>query len=327
MLKELVTVIIPIYNVEVYLDRCIKSVVNQTYSELEIILVDDGSTDHGPKICDSWAKKDSRIKVIHKQNGGLSDARNAGMRVATGNWIVFLDSDDWIHKDMIRLLRFYQQKSDADIVECRARRTVEDIIDKKINENNIVAREFQSEEAIAALLNEKPLRQTVWNKLYKRTLIEKTEFAFGKFHEDGFWTYQIFAKAGKILYLDVELYYYYQRSDSIMGQAFSLKRLDAIEGRYMRFLFLNVQYPDLVFQAKNNLYFLILFYCQQALRMGTDKEKQIFLKKANEYLKQIVFTSKEREQLSLSDKIWIMLGKINLRFVCKLRNLIKIGIA
>ena len=117
-MNELISIIIPIYKVEEYLDECISSVINQTYTKLEIILVDDGSPDSCPKMCDDWAKKDSRIRVIHKTNGGLSDARNAGIEVATGEYIAFVDSDDYIKPDMIAKLYAALCKEEADISAC-----------------------------------------------------------------------------------------------------------------------------------------------------------------------------------------------------------------
>ena len=117
-MDEKVSIIVPVYNVEKYLDKCIESIVNQTYRNIEIILVDDGSPDKCPEICNEWAKKDDRIKVIHKENGGLSSARNAALEIAQGDYITFVDSDDWIENDMIQSMLTCAAKNDADIVCC-----------------------------------------------------------------------------------------------------------------------------------------------------------------------------------------------------------------
>ena len=123
-MEELISVIVPIYKVEAYLERCIRSIVNQTYKNLEIILVDDGSPDSCPDICDVWKEKDDRIKVIHKKNGGLSDARNAGMQIMTGTYISYIDSDDWVANDMYEKMMYAIKKNDADICECQFEKTL-----------------------------------------------------------------------------------------------------------------------------------------------------------------------------------------------------------
>ena len=148
-----------------------------------------------------------------------------------------------------------------------------------INSSDINLQEFTGKEALAALIDETPLKQTVWNKLYRRNVIENMEFEFGKVHEDEFWTYQVFARAGKIVFIDVELYYYFQRSNSIMGCDFSLERLDAIEGRYRRLEFYKNYCKEKEFEAKRNLFFLIIYYGQQALRSKRNIESSIYFKK------------------------------------------------
>lgn len=324
-MDEKISVIIPIYKVEEYLNRCVESVVNQTYQNLEIILVDDGSPDNCPKMCNEWAEKDGRIKVIHKENGGLSDARNAGMAVAMGEYVFFVDSDDWIHKDTLRILKNYEEKYDSDIVECKALVTSGEAEDDALEVDSLEIHMYDTAEAMEALLRDYPLRQTVWNKLYKRHAVEGILFEKGKYHEDEFWTYQVFDRANKILYLDVELYYYFQRSDSIMGQAFSMKRMDAVEGRYRRLEMFRNKYPELVSEAKENLTFLIMYYGQQAVR--TEKAvKDGFFTKAKDYLKKIDFTAEEKKQYAKTHQVWISGAQKALNTICRLRNWLKIGI-
>lgn len=324
-MDEKISVIIPIYKVEKYLNRCVESVVNQSYQNLEIILVDDGSPDNCPKLCDDWAEKDKRIKVIHKENGGLSDARNAGMDEMSGEYVFFVDSDDWIHKDTLKILMMFQNRQDVDIVECKALPTSKEVTDDQIDVENIALSVLDTKEAMASLLREMPLKQTVWNKLYKRNIVEGIKFEVGKYHEDEFWTYQVLDRAKKILFVDVELYYYYQRQDSIMGQAFSLKRLDAIEGRYKRLEMFKENYLELVSEAKENLTFLIMYYGQQALKSDDVQGKKYFTI-AQEYLKKIRITAQDLNQMSVTHKVWITGAKYNLKHICKLRNLMRIGI-
>lgn len=322
---EKISIIVPIYNVEKYLNRCIESIVNQTYQNLEIILVDDGSPDQCSEICDQWALKDSRIKVIHKKNGGLSDARNKGMEIASGDYIGFVDSDDWLHKNALEILLLFMQESQVDIVECKSSSVERYVQDEIVLKNQIKSCRYSTETALSRLILEKPLKQTVWNKLYRRKLIEQIPFEVGKYHEDEYWTYQIFAKAKEILFIDVILYYYFQRCDSIMGNEFSMKRMDAIEGRYNRFKFLQTNYEKLEFIAKKNLFFLIIYYGQQALKSKENIEK-VYFQKINKYLKEITFTKKEFYNVTWKEKIWIGFGKKHIKLVCKIRNWIKIGI-
>lgn len=322
---EKISVIIPIYKVEKYLNRCVDSVVKQSYQNLEIILVDDGSPDLCPKMCDEWAKKDNRIKVIHKENGGLSDARNIGMQIMTGEYVFFVDSDDWIHRDTLKTLKNFQEKYDADIVECKAFPICEEIEDVQIEGTSIEINRFDTKDAMSALVIENPLKQTVWNKLYKKSTVDGIHFEIGKYHEDEFWTYQVFDRAKTFLFVDVQLYYYFQRSDSIMGQSFSLKRLDAIEGRYRRLAMLKEKYPELVSVAKENLAFLITYFGQQAL-MANSNETNIYLSKAKKYIEQLDISVREIKGMSIMHKLWIFGIKKNLDITCKIRNILKIGI-
>lgn len=170
-MEEKISVIVPIYKVEDYLHRCVESIINQAYTNLEIILVDDGSPDNCPKICDEYAEKDSRIKVIHKENGGLSDARNTGLLVATGEYISFIDSDDYIDINMYKSIITYMEEHDLDIAECG----IKHVYNNKIKQNDKLDKSihvFNSEEALKELMLERRFHQTVWNKLYKTKLIK-----------------------------------------------------------------------------------------------------------------------------------------------------------
>ena len=163
---ELISIVVPVYKVEPYLDKCISSIVNQTYKNLEIILVDDGSPDNCPAMCDAWAEKDNRIRVIHKPNGGLSDARNAGMYVATGELMAFVDSDDWIAPDMYEQLYRRLTEDGSDIAACGVQMVWGDnTLPRMLTRpgNRILSRD----EAMQAIIEETWLKQPVWYKLYK----------------------------------------------------------------------------------------------------------------------------------------------------------------
>ena len=238
-MKPLISVIIPIYNVEEYLVRCVNSVLNQTYQNLEIILVDDGSPDNSPRMCDEFAKKDSRIKVIHKKNGGLSSARNAGLDIATGEYVAFLDSDDYIHPQMYEKLLTSLQANTADMVICGVHYVNEDGTDFDKVEPCPIKNEVLTQDEVFAKLS-KPAGfyyVTTWNKLYKKSIFNNIRFPEGKIHEDEFTIHYIVAECEKIACVKEELYHYVQRSESIMHTTFSIKRLDGAWACYDRYLF------------------------------------------------------------------------------------------
>ena len=262
--KPLISIIVPIYGVEAYLDKCVTSLIHQTYHHLEIILVDDGSPDNCPQLCDDWAKKDGRIKVIHKKNGGLSDARNAGMAVATGEWIAFIDSDDWIENDAFEKMYLRSQADESDVVSCGVKWVNED--DSVINEVTVSQEEvLDTKSAMREIIVDGKLKQHVWNKLYKRSLIADIPFEKGKYHEDVFWSYQVFGRAKKVSLMTESFYHYIQRSDSIMGESYSPKRLDALDAAYLRCEYVKENFPDLYEQALLSYINSCMYHLQCAL--------------------------------------------------------------
>lgn len=325
-----ISVIVPIYNVEPYLRRCIDSIINQTYENLEIILVDDGSPDNCGQICDDYAKKDTRIKVIHKKNGGLSDARNAGMKIATGDYIGFVDSDDWIHENMYEILLYKMIENNTDISECNVKKVFlyKEVDIKKyidINQQEKITL-LSKNDAMDNLVSEEVVKQTVWNKLYKRQVIEDIFFEKGKLHEDEYWTYKVINKINKVVYIDIDLYYYFQREGSIMSQKYSLKRLDALEGRYRRYQLIMNNYPDITTKAKINIFYTCIHNLQQALLTN---EKKLYIETfniVNKYMLNIEFNMKDMKHMRFKDTIWILISKISLVFCCKIRNRFNIGV-
>lgn len=229
---DLISVIVPIYNVEMYLERCIQSIQNQTYTNLEIILVDDGSPDKCGEICDRYAALDDRIKVIHKANGGLADARNCGIDIATGEYIAFVDSDDFIHPQMYEKLAEVIKLQQADVVisSWKKVRQNEQICFEKISGTTDI--KLLDRDDIQSSYFEQPdsrITYTVaWNKLYRRTCFEEQRFPKGKLHEDEFVTFKILYNADKVAYIPDELYFYLVRDVSIMGK-FSVKRFDIFD--------------------------------------------------------------------------------------------------
>lgn len=206
--NKLVSIIIPVYQVEQYLAKCLTTVTQQTYSNLEIILVDDGSHDNSPKICDEWAKKDQRIKVIHKKNGGLSDARNVGLNNATGNYIAFVDSDDWIAVDMINKLVMNLEKTNADMAVCQFANVFPD---GRVQRNTLLGKSpqvFSRHDFLEYLLKDDAITNHVWRKLYKRNLIPNDVFPKGKNFEDIYAMPDFIKNCKKIVCIDDVEYFY-----------------------------------------------------------------------------------------------------------------------
>lgn len=222
-----ISVIVPVYNVEPYLSRCIDSVLNQTYRNFELILVDDGSPDNCGKICDEYAEKFSNIVVIHKENGGLSDARNKGIdwaiKKSDSEFITFIDSDDWVHPDYLKFLYEGIETSNCNISICKYAvadnyngRFCELLYKQKV----LTPEEFWVFDQVNATV--------AWGKLYKKSLFSDIKFPFGKLHEDEFTTYRLLFKCEKIVMLVNELYFYYQNQNGIMKSSWSPKHIDKI---------------------------------------------------------------------------------------------------
>ena len=240
-MKDLISVIVPVYKVEQYLDECVASIVAQTYPNLEIILVDDGSPDRCPEICDVWAQKDKRIKVIHKFNGGLSDARNAGLELASGEYIAFVDSDDWISPDMYVTMHKAMREANADICSCG----IVEAYPEYQQSRNLPELVGDSEEILQLLYADTLYPVMAWNKLYHSEHWKNLRFPTGKICEDAFTTYQLVDKAEKIVQINTPLYFYRIRENSIMTSAFSRKRMDEEEAWRCNYEFVAEHYPRL----------------------------------------------------------------------------------
>lgn len=232
--SDLVSIVVPIYNVEQYLKTCIDSIISQTYTNLEIVLVDDGSTDSCPKQCDQYAKIDKRIKVIHQKNAGLSAARNSGLQCSNGKYIAFIDSDDVISSEMIEKLYTAIINNSCQVSCCRYVRFTND---KDLSrELDVVRRSYvySGEEALFSIYCSKikNIEFTAWNKLYKRELFlnHNIQYPVSRLYEDIFTTYKLLYYSDRVAFINEELYYYRQRSGSIMNQSLTMKRLDALDG-------------------------------------------------------------------------------------------------
>lgn len=223
----LISVIIPVYNVEKYLKRCVDSVIQQTYPRLDIVLVDDGSKDKSGYICEEYKEKDSRIRVVHKENGGLSDARNAGIDIAEGRYITFIDSDDYVATDYVEFLYGFLNKYNADISGCFHRKFTDgqQIITFESKREEFF---FDGEGATIDLCYQKHISNSACGKLYKKELFRDIRYPVGRLYEDLGTTYKLFLLCNIVVFSMVEKYYYYQRHDSIMHYNFTKKNMDRI---------------------------------------------------------------------------------------------------
>ena len=318
---KLVSIIVPIYGVERYLNQCIDSIVCQTYQNLEIVLVDDGSKDACPQMCDEWARKDPRIKVIHKKNGGLSDARNAGIAVASGTYVAFIDSDDWVAPDFIKSL--LDAIGDGDIAACGI---------AAVNDNGERLRSLSSCDlaldsvsAMNRLIWEDGFRQTVWNKLYRRDLMTDVLFEVGKCNEDDFWTYQVVARTNKIKCISKELYFYRQREGSIMNTEYSRKRLDGVEARKRRYMFNAVHFPQLLNEEKKSFLGTLLYACQKIDQISNEQERNYCIKEIEKYFAFWKEAPGIYKATSFKEKMWMNMAEKSLWKTARLRNKLGIG--
>ncbi len=211
--NEIISVIVPVYNVKDYLIPCVESLIAQTYRHIEILLVDDGSTDGSGVLCDNLSQKDNRINVFHKRNGGLSDARNYGLKVAKGQFIGFVDSDDWVSADMYQILLDNLLKANADISVCE-KIIAYDTFQEDCGKTKTCCT-LSTQDALTVLYRNEKYMSHSCNKLFKRSLFSNIEFPKGKYFEDYFIMHELFGKAQTVTFCDMGLYYYRQRQGSI----------------------------------------------------------------------------------------------------------------
>ena len=235
-----ISIIIPVYNLEKYIKRCLDSVINQTFKDLEIIVVDDGSKDTSPEICDAYAKLDSRIKVIHKVNGGLSSARNSGLLEARGKYIMTLDGDDYVDENLCQLLYNSIIEKGADMSMCSIKNVTEEGESVSYLDDDSPLKEgvMTSDEYREALLKKGNWYYVVaWNKLYKRQCFKDVLYPEGKIHEDEYVIHRIINNCEKISVITDRLYNYVVRKGSITNSNYSPKRLDVLYSLFDRSFF------------------------------------------------------------------------------------------
>lgn len=254
MSEPLISVIVPVYNVEKYIAACVDSILAQTYTNLEILLVDDGSTDSSGALCDEYARRDVRVRVIHQENGGLSDARNTGMQSAQGTYFAFVDSDDFIAGDYIAYLYGMIEKHHAQIAVCGYQKVYpgdeNSCYGTQTDKHNSVNSEkvYHTEEGLHQLLYQRGMITSAWGRLFDASLFiqaDAIQFPVGKLHEDVAVMYKLFGAADTIVCGDEAKYYYLQRADSIVNQQFDRRRMDYIAFTGECIQFMEDFYPSL----------------------------------------------------------------------------------
>ncbi|MGI6064156.1 glycosyltransferase [Blautia sp.] len=282
-MNDLISIVVPIYHVQKYLNRCVKSILKQTYSNLEIILVDDGSDDLCPKMCDEFAKGDSRIQVIHQKNGGLSAARNAGIDIARGKYIAFIDSDDCISEHYIEFLYRALEETQADIAQC----AFEEFDDNSIPtfaRNYTIPKIWNKMQALRSQVvpGTNIISTVAWNKLYRRFLFKDIRYTPGKLHEDEFTTYKIFDASIKVAYVDIALYGYFQNQTGIMRSSTNSAHIDGLEAKLERYMYYKSKdYQELLSLAATDFFDSLL---TMARRMDKAVDYERYRKRLQFYL-------------------------------------------
>lgn len=317
----LISIIVPVYKVESYLDKCIRSIAEQTYTNLEIILVDDGSPDSSGVICDQWAQRDPRIRVIHQKNAGGGFARNAGFDIAQGEFIGLVDSDDYIAPDMYTHLLNYMD-NDVDIVECNMIKTFDDIaVFSHASVTN--AEIYNVSDAMRLHICDRLFCQTPPNKLYRRSVVADVRFPSGTGIDDEYWTYRVIGNAKKLVHVPLNFYAYRQHEGSVMHSLTIPKQLRAIEAKVQRYEYISKYFPSLVPLCQKDLWFSCLYQGQVLLRSPKSYEQTNALL----YLQSVLQSHPGLcNESTLKELLWLNLMRLSFLTTCRLRNLLKIGL-
>lgn len=298
---EIVSVIVPVYNVEKYLRRCVDSILNQTYQNIEIILVDDGSPDNCGAICDDYQNTDYRVKVIHKKNGGLSDARNVAISQTSGEYITFVDSDDWVSPYYVEHLYKAVSMWQADLGSS----WFENVFDKQVpqskSEMELVKCEcLTSKECLKKLLYQDGVETSAWGKIYKRELFKQLRYPVGKLYEDIPVTYQAIKMSNRIAVISNIDYYYFQRTDSIQYQQFNLNKLDGVF--HCRQLMESVKwdYPELSSAAECRYFSTVCNILFQIHATEFEQQKNELWSEVKKYRKNVLLDNAGRKKARLA---------------------------
>lgn len=315
----LISIIVPIYNMQKYLRKCLDTLIKQTYDKLEIILVDDGSTDSSGVICDEYLLKDNRIKVIHKENAGVSDARNVGIAIAKGEYIGFVDPDDYIELNMYEKLLYLIKNNNCDIAICGY--VIEDEngnsvrnLDKEIK--NII---LNSEKAMKLLINNGNFGSYPWDKLYKRNLFNNIKYPIGKIYEDADTTYKLIHKCKKIIYNSEPLYHYIKRKNSL-SHNFSLKMMYRLEIDKNFTEFIIKYYPDLYEDVKP-IWYRTNIQLLKSMFISSSCDLKIYKELVRNISNKMIYILKENKLISLQEKLLAISAFLSINMT---RNIIRV---
>lgn len=328
MKNELISVIIPIYNTEKYLKECIDSVINQSYKNLDIILINDGSTDGSKKLCDEYVNRDLRIRLINQKNKGAAATKNVGLNLIKGELFTIIDSDDILHPHNLEILYKNMINMDADIVEGNFTTTL-DKFNNELNIKNSIDKKnikvFNTEKALEELIISRKFHQTPWNKLYKTELLKDIRFPDGKYIDDEYWTYKLFLNAKRISTLDLITYYYRQHDRSTMGKSYSVRRLDSIDALYERYLIIKEKFPNLEYLALKS-FLLCCIYNFQKLCMSRDLDKNKFYREEIMIKFNCLIKESDLSKFSTKEKVLIKSFYKTPYMTSKIRNTLGRGI-
>lgn len=319
MEKGLLSVIIPVYQVESYIGECIASVAGQTYQKIEILLIDDGSYDRSGEICDEWSKKDARILVVHQKNKGAGAARNVGLKMANGEYISFVDGDDYLVETMFEHL-ISLLEGEIDIAECEYQKVLDKTTVIQGGNSNITV--FDAEMAMEAHIKHEMFIQLVWNKVYRASIATTVSFPEGKKIDDEFWTYQVIARARKLVHVNEVLYAYRRQAKSVMHTLKEMDRMDMIEAKVKRYEDLKEKMPNLQTAMLNDLWFFCIYQMQGCQGISGENAERV-----KQRVKEVLRYYPIRPMLGRTkkEKVWLLMARISLSATCRLRNHYKIG--
>ena len=315
-MNELISVIVPVYNVEKYLRKAVQSIQNQTYKHLEIMLINDGSTDSSGDICDELANSDSRIVVIHKKNGGVSTARNEAQKLAKGNYVIYVDSDDYIHEEMIQSLYEQLIAENADVSSCSVMNVYQNSQTPQCSDENLYF-VYNQEEFLREYLIGQRVQGTLGNKLIRKEITDQLEFPVGKIYEDAYYHLQLVQFAKKYVVHTKPYYYYYHRNQSLTTNPYHERDLVYLDVYQKFYDLVQQQYPRIINEAFFRLSYAY-FYIFDKMLLESDFEKINQFKLVREYLKKNAIQIAKNTIFQKGRRIAALALKINVHLYRKL---------
>ncbi|SFD66849.1 Glycosyltransferase involved in cell wall bisynthesis [Lentibacillus persicus] len=317
-----ISIIVPVYNLERLLPRCVDSILAQTFTDFELILVNDGSSDGTGKLCNAYARADNRVKVVHKENGGVASARNAGLNIAKGRYIGFADNDDLLNQYMFEVLYDIAVAHSSDIVICNYVEVDEDAsCDTKTYEDNYQVRHFDHIEALHQLYTANYITFVVpWNKLYKRYLFDNIRFEEGNINDDETVAHKLFYQSGKTTFVQTGLYYYIQRKGSLMHSPFKVNQLDAVYALKQREVFFRKK-KERTLHQKALKHYMEKFFWYYFLAKSSSQETETALKKLKRTFNRSLIHLLKSTEISGKQKIMCVVFSISPVLFVSIRNI------